>query len=205
MHSFPVVGGDGQRRVSRLSGTGRAGHVAVLAAALLMLAGCGPKKGEWREVQWDETGLRFQVPCKPKESDKPITLGVLTVPMQMQSCHADGAMYAVASAPLPDLSQVDDALTHWRQSNLQAMGLMEEDGALPAGRTHVPTGALTVPGSLRVQGMGHDRVSDQALHVEALWFAAVRQQQPRIYYAVIYSAEPQPAAAKAFMDGIALP
>lgn len=79
-----------------------------LAAVLaLALAACYAEL-DWRELHWEEGGVKAMLPAKPGKFTRDVNLAGATVPMQMLQVQLRGMAFGVAQAPLPpgDRAQV---------------------------------------------------------------------------------------------------
>lgn len=105
----------------------RLAPLATLAtlAPLALLSGCAPELN-WREVKpAGADGLQAWFPCKPEHQTRAVRWPGLDheVPMQVWSCQAQGATWAISYAPVPQVTEVGPALRGLAatlRSNLQA-------------------------------------------------------------------------------------
>lgn len=80
----------------------------------LSLAACSPALN-WREVRPAEAdGLVAWFPCKPQMAERPMNWpGVEAVTVRVLSCRADGLIWSLAYARMPDAPLVTRTLTGW--------------------------------------------------------------------------------------------
>lgn len=120
----------------------------VLALALAaLLAACAPEL-DWRELHWEEGGLKVLLPGKPSKSARAIALGGETVSMQMLQTQMAGMAFGVAYAPLPHgdrgalLSAARDVLLRNIAGTLTGEREVEVRGANAAGREFTGEGVV---------------------------------------------------------------
>lgn len=128
----------------------------------------------------------------------------------MAGCEAEGATFAISHLVVEDPSQAGAGLAQWRVAVLARMQATATDAAeaeaeAEAGASSfVPSGALALPQSLRLQAQGR-RSDGSPVAAQAVWFARLEGQQARLYHAVVYTATPQTAVADTFFAGLVLP
>ena len=83
--------------------------VASLTTALFLSA-CSPDQN-WRDVGFEGTTLKVQLPCKPDRTTRSVPLGGVPVDMQVVGCESGQAMVAVMSAPLQAGGDANAVLT----------------------------------------------------------------------------------------------
>jgi hypothetical protein len=181
----PLAGGPAQTRIN-------AGWRTVWAAACLALCACQPALN-WREVRIANASASVMLPCKPDKSARNVPLGGQEVAMQLLSCDAAGATYAVAWAQLPAGASAPIALEQWRRITLAHLNAKEI----------APLTAPT-PGSIAARGT---RPGGGAVVFAARWVPHVQQ----LVHMAIYVDNPggQPAQAmlktemhEPFFDGL---
>ena len=153
----------------------------AFAASMLALAACSPALN-WRSVTLSDAGLALTLPCKPEYASRPVDLGTGAVPLAMVGCEADGATFAVSHMPLAEAAQAGAMLARW-QAAVQA-GMRASQPAAPV--AFVPTRALAVPQSVRLQAQGQ-APGGSAVTVDAVWFARLEGGQARLYHAAVYA------------------
>ncbi len=130
------------------------GLVALLTASLL---GCVPALN-WREWALPGTAALALFPCKPGAVTRVVALAGQRVAMQLHSCDADDAVWAVATAALADPALVATALQELRTQAARHLQAPQQrhvgwvvQGATPnsvAGRVllrgHLPDGRSVV-------------------------------------------------------------
>jgi hypothetical protein len=97
------------------------GHTRYAFYALIMalgLASCTPALN-WRAVSVG--GLATWLPCKPDRAQRPLEMGGKTIQMEMAGCEAQGVMYAVSHARVPEASESDAVAVAWQNASLKQM------------------------------------------------------------------------------------
>jgi hypothetical protein len=178
-------------------------RILGMAAALAVLAACSPALN-WRQASLAGAGLAASLPCKPDQVKRNIELAGEPVSLHMLGCDAAGATYAVACARLSDPALAGAALTHWRAAVLAGMHASQAGppGA-PESSPFLPAGALELPQSLRMTAQGRN-AQGSPVWAQAAWFARVKSAQIHVCHAVVFSPEPDAAAAEPFFTGLAL-
>ena len=83
------------------------------ALVVLGLSACTPPL-DWREVRPIDSEVTALFPCKPQRMSRQVALAGAKVQMDLVSCTAADATYAIAYARLPDPAQVSAALQQLR-------------------------------------------------------------------------------------------
>jgi hypothetical protein len=166
---------------------------ATLTLAALALSACSPTFN-WRTVRPDGAALQALMPCKPDEARRDTPLGGSVTPLNMLSCEAGGATFALAWADLGQADRVPAALTQWQAATLSSL-----KAAPDAARrwTQTVTHAERSEG-LAVQGVRHDGSATQA---RVLYLA----RGTRIYQAAIYAPAIGGEESTTFFEGLQLP
>lgn len=167
--------------------------VPVLAAVVLALSACSPAFN-WRTVRPESSGLQALMPCKPDEARRDTPLGGAVTPLNMLSCEAGGATFALAWADLGQPERVPAALVQWRAASLISLKAAPE-----AARswTQLVPGAERAEG-IDVQGVRHD---SSATRAQVLYFA----RGARVFQAAIYGSAVGPEEVSTFFEGLQLP
>ena len=167
--------------------------VLAIAATALALSACSPAFN-WRTVRPEASALQALMPCKPDEARRDTPLGGALTPLNMLSCEAGGATFALAWADLGQAERVPAALVQWRAASLVSLKAAPE--AARSWTQAVP-GAERVDG-LDVQGVRHDGTATRA---QVLYFA----RGTRVYQAAIYGSGTAPEEISTFFEGLQLP
>ena len=165
---------------------------AMLAAAVALSA-CSPTL-DWRAVRPEGSGIAMSFPCKPERRARDVVLQGLAVRMDLLSCAAGGATYAIAFADVPVPAQVGPALA---ALHAQAGANV---GAPPAALDDGPVAGMTPnPHAGRVALSG--RLPDGApVQVRAAFFA----KGLRVYQASVVGADPDGDAVQTFFSALDL-
>ena len=119
------------------------GAAAALAAALVAVA-CSPTF-DWREARPDGSGVALMFPCRPVMEERRTRIGAAAAPIQLHSCAAGGAVFALAAIVAADPAGVTPMLDAFRvQTVANLAGTATELG------TFSPPGATPNPRSARV-------------------------------------------------------
>jgi hypothetical protein len=161
-------------------------HSSALMACLLgalTLSACSPEQN-WRDVTFEGSALKVQLPCKPDRTTRSVPLGGLPVDLQVVGCESGTAMVAVMSAALPAGSDASAVMAAWQKVTLDNARVTQP---LAAGRQqawHRP-GQLPLATSLRVQAPGL-RANGEPVNMDAVWGAVAEGERVRLVHAVIY-------------------
>jgi hypothetical protein len=113
-------------------------RLLVLAAALLVAA-CYAEL-DWRELHWEEGGVKALLPARPAKFTRDVVIAGGTVPMQMLQVQLKGMAFGVAFAPLPPgdpakaLASARDVLVQNIDGRVVAEREVEVPGAASRGR-----------------------------------------------------------------------
>jgi hypothetical protein len=119
----------------------------LLAAFAAVLAGCYAEL-DWRELHWEEAGLKVLLPAKPAKSSREVALAGERVPMQMLQSQLSGMAFGVAYSPLPGgdpaavLSAARDALLRNIDGRLVTEREVAIRGAAAPGREFTGEGVV---------------------------------------------------------------
>ena len=165
---------------------------AMLAMAAALLA-CSPTL-DWRELRPEGSGIAMSFPCKPERRVRDVAVHGQPVHMDMLSCAAGGATYALTFADLPDPAAVAPALAELRARAAANIGAAPHglDGLQVAGMTPNPqAGRVTLSGRLP---------DGTAVQVQAAFFV----KGLRVYQASVVGTESGGEAAHTFLAALDL-
>ena len=117
----------------------------LVIAGLAGLSACSPRL-DWREVRPEGTTLIAQLPCKPSRHARQIELAGQRADMNLMSCQAGDATWAVAWVEQADVRSISPMLEAWRAASVRNVAA-ERTQALP----------LSVPGATPQPSAGHWR------------------------------------------------
>lgn len=152
------------------------GAAAAIVAAMAA-SGCAPTF-DWREAR-PEGGVALMFPCRPVKEERTTGVGATAVPMQIHSCSAGGAIFALAAIDADEPAGVTpmlDALRLQTASNLA--GTATEQGAFS------PPGATPNPRSARIAIVG-SRPDGRRVVAQAAFFV----KGLRLYQASVLNAD----------------
>jgi hypothetical protein len=115
--------------------------------AVLLLAGCSAEL-DWRELHWEEAGLKVMLPGKPTKSEREVVLGGDTIALHMLQTQKSGMAFGIAYAPLPTgdsgalLTAARDALLRNIAGTLLTEREVEVRGAAGPGREFTGEGVV---------------------------------------------------------------
>jgi hypothetical protein len=160
------------------------------------LCACSPEQN-WRQVGFEGSTLKVQLPCKPDRTTREVPLGGTPVQLTVAGCESGGAMLAVMTAPLPVGADAQSVLSGWQQAtlaNLQATQVLQSErwthpGLLPLGSAQ----------RLTVQGR---RADGQSVSAQAVWGAYTEGDHLRVVHAVVYATQIAAELPQSLFDGV---
>ena len=177
-------------------------HSSAWAASLALtwlLSACTPAQN-WRDIAFEGSALKVQLPCKPDRTTRSVPLGGVSVDLQVAGCESETAMVAVMTASLPTGSDAAAVLSGWQKATL-------DNARVPATGTdrqpqtwHRP-GHLPLSSSQRVRAMGF-KISGEPVAMEAVWGAVAEGERVRVVHAVVYDRKIQPEMANTLFESI---
>jgi hypothetical protein len=156
--------------------------VASLAGALTLSA-CSPEQN-WRDVAFEGSALKVQLPCKPDRTTRSVPLGSVPVDLQVVGCESGAAMVAVMTAVLPAGSDASAVMAAWQKATLDNARVAQPLAAGQQQAWHRP-GQLPLANSLRVQAPGL-RANGEQVFMDAVWGAVAEGERVRLVHAVVY-------------------
>jgi hypothetical protein len=164
-----------------------------------LLAGCSPEHN-WREVGFEGTNLKVQLPCKPDRTTRAVPMGTAMVDMQVAGCESGSAMVAVMTTALLPGADADALLAGWQQATLNNARVATP---LPASQMQPwrRPGFLPLTAAQRVQAQGQ-RADGQPVAVDAVWGAVADGERVRLVHAVVYDRQREPDMVSNLLDGI---
>ena len=158
---------------------------ALMASLTLTLAlsACSPSQN-WREVAFEGTSFKAQLPCKPDRTTRSVPLGGVPVDLQVVGCESGTAMVAVMSAALPVGSDASAVMAAWQKATLDNARVTQPLAAGQQQAWHRP-GQLPLATSLRVQAPGL-RANGEPVNMDAVWGAVAEGERVRLLHAVVY-------------------
>ena len=167
---------------------------SIAALAAVCTAACAPAL-DWREFVPEGSGISVSFPCRPDRHVRAVVLAGVRMQMQMLSCNAGDATFALAFADVADPTQIGTTLAELRAA---AVGNLSGGTAQAAplqirGMTpNAQTGRLSVAG----------RLPDGAAVQE---HAAFFTRGLRVYQATVIGASPAAQAVETFVAGLKFP
>ncbi len=159
--------------------------------AVLSLGACSPAL-DWREFTPAGSGIGVSFPCRPDRQTRAVTLVQTRVTMEMLTCSASDATFALAYADLTDPARINTALAELRAAAIGNLG-----GSLPALSPLQINGMTSSDEAGRIALTGH--LPDGAsVHEHAALFT----RGLRVYQATVIGADPPAAIVDTFMAGL---
>ena len=177
-------------------------HSSALVASLvgaLTLSACSPAQN-WRDVAFEGSALKAQLPCKPDRTTRSVPLGGVPVELQVVGCESGAAMVAVMTAALPAGADASAVMAAWQKATLDNARVTQP---LAAGQQQAwqRPGQLPLATALRVQAPGQ-RANGEPVNMDAVWGALPEGERVRLVHAVVYDRKIAADLANTLFDGI---
>jgi hypothetical protein len=177
-------------------------HSSALVASLLgalTLSACSPAQN-WRDVAFEGSALKVQLPCKPDRTTRSVPLGGVPVDLQVVGCESGTAMLAVMSAALPAGADASAVMAAWQKATLDNARVSQP---LSAGQQQPwqRPGQLPLATAVRVQAPGQ-RANGEPVNMDAVWGALPEGERVRLVHAVVYDRKIAADLANTLFDGI---
>lgn len=163
--------------------------------AALALAACSPALN-WRQTPMG--GLSFSLPCKPDKAQRTVILAGREVPLEMQGCEAQGALFAISRARMGEAAAIPAVIQSWRTSALAAMRADTAATTVPAAPSYAGVPGLASAAWLRAAGQRPQGGEVQAQLAWLVWGGDV-------YHLAVYADALAPDMTESFFTDIALP
>lgn len=163
---------------------------------LAFFSACSPEQN-WRQVAFEGTRLKVQLPCKPDRTVRDVPLGGQPLSLAVAGCESGDAVLAVMTATLAPGMDAQTVLQGWQQAtlqNLRVQGPVQAEAWQQAGL--LPLGAAQ---RLRAQGVRSD---GRSVNMQAVWGAFTEGDQLRVVHAVVYAPKASPVLAQSLFDGV---
>lgn len=176
----------------------RLGPMACLLSAL-WLSACSPAQN-WRDVALEGTAFNAQLPCKPDRASRAVSMGAVSLSLQVVGCESAGAMLAVMTAELPAGADAPGLMSGWQKATLQNARVDASVTPIQKQVWHRP-GMLPLAESVRIQAKGQD-ARGQDVMLDAVWAAVAAGERVRLIHAVVYAPRISPEMANTLFDGL---
>ena len=171
-------------------------RIFLMLALAALLAACSPDQN-WRDIGFEGTALKAQLPCKPDRTTREVPLGGVPVQLTVAGCESGEAMLAVMTAPLAPGADVQAVLAGWQQATLAHLQTTapEED------RPWVRAGLLPLHAArqMRVRGQTGD---GRAVWTHAVWGAFAEGDHVRVVHAVVHAPKARDELAQTLFEGV---
>ncbi len=168
-----------------------------VVTAWLGLSACSPEQN-WRQVGFDETGLKAQLPCKPDRTVREVPLGPAPVKLSVAGCESGEAMLVVMSGALAPGADAQAVLLGWRQASLAHL---QADLGSGDARAWQPAGWLPLSGALQQTAQGR-RADGRPVVAHLAWGAFAEGEHVRVVHAAVYAPRGRPELAQGLLDGL---
>jgi hypothetical protein len=172
-------------------------RVAGIAGQLmlaLMLSACSPALN-WRQVRPVDSGVEALFPCKPDQVSRQVLLAGAPIRMQLASCSADGAVFALGHADVANAGSVNTSLAELMKAAVSNVG-----DARPVVSNWTVRGAVAHPGGQHLI-LKAQRPGGRTLGMHAVFFA----HGTRVYQASVVGSRIDVSAAETFFAALKLP
>jgi hypothetical protein len=167
-------------------------RLPILAAALLLAAGCTPTFN-WRELTVGPAGLRATFPCKPDQAEHRTQIAPgRTVVLHATGCEAGGATFVVVYGDVGSAGELADAIAQWEKASLAAT-----KSTVEREQPYQPAGALGLQQSVMVRAHGQ-RSDGKPVQSQAAYFA----RGTTAYQAAVYAPALKGEMTESFFAGL---
>lgn len=167
-----------------------------MLALVAALSACSPDQN-WRQVTFDGTSLKAQLPCKPDRTTREVPLGGVPVQLSVAGCESGGAMVAVMTAALSPGADVQAVLAGWQQATLAHL----QSQAPARTESWARPGMLPLGSAQRIQVQGQ-RADGYPVNAHGVWGAFAESDHVRVVHAVVYAERASPELAQTLFDGV---
>lgn len=171
-------------------------RIFLMLALAALLAACSPEQN-WRQVTFEGTTLKVQLPCKPDRTTREVPLGGAPVQLAVAGCESGGAMLAVMTAPLPAGADAQAVLAGWQQATLANL----QAGSAAQTEAWQRPGMLPLGAAQRIQAQGR-RADGQPVAAQAVWGAFTEGDHLRVVHAVVYASKIPPELSQSLFEGV---
>ena len=172
---------------------------ATSLALTFILSACSPAQN-WRDIAFEGSALKVQLPCKPDRTTRSVPLGGVSVELQVAGCESQTAMVAVMTAALPAGTDATAVLSGWQKATLDNARVTQALTDRQQQIWHRP-GHLPLTSSQRVQAMGL-KSDGKPVALDAVWGALTEGDRLRVVHAVVYDQKIQPEMANTLFESI---
>ena len=161
-----------------------------------LLTACQPTYN-WRDVTFEGTQLKAQLPCKPDRATREATIGQTQVKLQVAGCEAGNGMWVVMTTRMNQGLDPSQVLQGWQAATwrtLQAVSLQSRPWPAPQ----------AVPGAVRVSANG-SQANGQPTQAQGVWVAWPEGDGVQWVNAMVYQTQIQAETADTFFEGIRRP
>lgn len=161
-----------------------------------LLCACQPTYN-WRDIGFEGTSLKAQLPCKPDRTQRDVTMAQVQVTLQVAGCEAGDGMWVVMTGRLPANVDADHVLQGWQAATWRTLQAQN-----PEIQTWPAPKAL--PGAVRVRAQGR-QPQGQPTQVQGVWVAWPEGEGVQWVNAMVYQSRIQGEPADTFFESIRQP
>jgi len=179
---------------------------SILGLSAICLAACQPTYN-WRDVSFEGTRVKAQLPCKPDRATRVVTIGESPVPLQVAGCEAGGGMWVVMTTLLPAGQDPEKVLLGWQTATWRNLHNSTPQNASvdTAGPQNQPWQApQALPGAVRVRTQV-TQADGKALQVQGVWVAWAQPEGTQWVNAMVYHQNLPAVAADTFFESLRQP
>jgi len=171
-------------------------RIFLMLALAACLAARSPEQN-WRQITFEGTNLKAQLPCKPDRTTREVPLGGVPVSLSVAGCEAAGAMLALMSASLAPGVDAQAVLAGWQQATLAHVPPAEP----PRSEAWRRSAWLPLAAAQRLQWQGKG-ADGRPVAAQAVWGAFAEGDHVRVVHAVVYAPKPMPELAQTLFEGL---
>jgi hypothetical protein len=169
----------------------------LLAGAMALLQSACQPTYNWRDIGFEGTNVKTQLPCKPDRTQKEVTMAQTRVTLQVAGCEAGGGMWVVMTGQLPASVDPAEVLQGWQAAAWRTLKAQN-----PAQQTWLAAKAL--PGAVRVRAQGL-QPNGQPTQAQGVWVAWPEGEGVQWVNAMVYQSNIQGETADTFFESIRQP
>jgi hypothetical protein len=168
----------------------------IFALAVLLLAACQPTYN-WRDVTFEGTNLKAQLPCKPDRTSRDVTIAQTLVHLQLAGCEAGDAMWVVMTSRMKQGVDPAQVLQGWQTATWRTMQASNQQvRPWPAPQA--------LPGAVRVSAQGV-QPNGKPTQAQGVWVAWPEGDAVRWVNAMVYHPGIPAELADTFFEGLRQP
>jgi hypothetical protein len=168
----------------------------IFALAMLILAGCQPTYN-WRDVGFEGTNVKAQLPCKPDRTTRDVTIAQTQVQLHVAGCEAGEAMWVVMTARMAQGIEPAQILRGWQAATWRTMQATDL-------QTQPWPATQALPGAVRVRAQGM-HAGGKPTQAQGVWVAWPEGDGVQWVNAMVYHPRIQADLADTFFESLRHP